>query len=370
MKIRAPIKILIGFLVLLGGGYYGWQLYARVTVDSIKFDPIKPARVNIVGIAAGSGYYIMVANHAAQLVQGTPGSFERPEGGSGDTDKKRVPIREMLAAMQGDADSLGQFIAVMNEMQETVEWPTERIIWDENDLRKAIDGDATLRSKLEKDINVRLDGTPLKQISLTAHENGIIVKTMVPCKVQVGAKVVDMQGPLFVPYRSRISKAVENELKEKAYNLEDVAGYYALETQKIEQKKTQKENVVENLRNIIDPSTNADLAEPAQKVLKSATVVLTDEFIVDASYRNYTSGRENMNDLTIQLNDEGRKRLWQYSRRMGQAQLLLIVDGVAIAAPRIAHELAQGELQITQLPDKILVEDAVRAIKEKTGVKN
>jgi hypothetical protein len=372
MKIRAPIKILIGFLAIVGGGYYGWQLYAGLTVDRLKFDPIKPARVNIVGIAADSGYRILVANHAAQLVRGGTESFENssgPEGGGDAAEKKRVPIREMLKALQGDSESLGQFIATMNEMQETVDWPTERIIWSEGDIKKAVGGDPVLRAKLEKDINVRLDGTPLKQISLTAHENGIMIKTMIPCKVQVGAQVVDMEGPLLVPYRSRVSKAIENALKEKAYDLTVLAGYYALENQKISEKKAQKEDVVASLKQIIDPETNAELARPAQQVLKSATVVITDEFISHASYRNYTSGRENLNDLTIELNDEGRKRLWQYSRRMGKAQLLLIVDGVAIAAPKISHELAQGELQITQMPDKILVEDAVNAINEKTGVK-
>lgn len=375
MKIRSSAKIAIGFLVIVAAGYFGWQLYAGMTVDRIKFDPIKPSRVNIVGIAADSGYRILVANHAAQLIRGGSTSFQSDTGfGSGGdaSEKKRVPIREMLQALQGDAEQLGQFIAIMNEMAETADWPTERIIWSESDLKKALDGDPELRTKLEKDINVDLKGNPLKQISLTAHENGIIVETLVPCKVQVGANVVDMQAPIQVPFRSRVSRGIEKELvkEEKAYDLTTLAGYYALATQRIADKSEQREDVAAALRNIIDPATNAELARPAQQVLKSATVVVTDAFITEASYRNYEAGGENLSDITIKLTEEGRKRLWQYSRRRVGSQLLLIVDGVAIAAPRIRHELAQGELQVTQMPDKVLVQDAVNAINDKSGAKS
>jgi hypothetical protein len=71
-----------------------------------------------------------------------------------------------------------------------------------------------------------------------------------------------------------------------------------------------------------------------------------------------------MHDLTVKLTPEGRDRLWQYSRGRVNSQLLLIVNGIAIAAPRIQHELAQGELTITQMPDEVLVRDAVEIINE------
>jgi hypothetical protein len=313
-----------------------------------------------------------VANQAAQLIRGGSEAFgpgnDGPES-SDATEKKRVPVREMLKAMEGDEAALGQFIAIMNDMQETEDWPTQHIVWKEADLKKALAGDPTLKSKLEADLNVHLDGTPLSKISLTSYENGIIVETSVPCQVEVGSKVVDMRGPIQVPYRPNVSKSIAKDLKEKSYDLTTLAGYYALEAQKIEQKTSQKENVEASLKQIIDPATNAELARPAQQVLKSATIVVTDQYIDSASFKNYDSGGENLNDMTIELNEEGRKRLWQYSRRRVGSQLLLIVNGVAIAAPRIRHELAQGELQISQLPDKILVQDAVDSINKKQGVK-
>ncbi len=373
MKIRSSIKIALGFGVIVSTGYFGWQLYAGMTIDKLTFGPIKPTRVNIVGIAADSGYRILVANHAAQLIRGGSESFQSnsgPETGGDPSEKKRVPMREMLMALQGDEKALGQFIAIMNEMQETTDWPTERIVWKESEIRQALNGDPILKEKLEKDVNVRLDGTPLKQISLTAHENGIIIETLVPCKVQVGANIVEMMGPIQVPYRSSLSKSIAKQLEEKSYDAEKLGAYYAVESQKINDGSSRKENVADSLKRIIDPATNAELARPAQQVLQSAMVVINDQLIDTASYRNYQVGRDNLNDITIELNNEGRKRLWQYSRKRVGSQLLLIVDGVAIAAPKISHELAQGELQITQMPDKILVEDAVAAINDKSGAKS
>ena len=374
MKIRSSTKIFLGFVAVVGGGYFGWQAFAGYSVDGIKFDPVKPAKVNIVGISADSGYRILVANQAAQLIRGNPGNFGPSSSGDEDasdaTEKKRVPIKEMLQALQGDAEALGQVVAVMNEMQETADWPSERIIWQEADIRKALAGDPALKSKLEKAINVGLDGSPLKQISMTAHENGIMIQANVPVKVQVGAETKELVGPILVPYRCQISKSIERQLKEKAYDLNTVAGYYALEAQKVADGTAKKEDVKANLERIIDPATNAELARPAEQVLKSATVVVTDGLIKKASFRSYEERGEKLNDLTIELTDEGRKRLWQYSRRRVGSQLLLIVDGVAIAAPRIRHELAQGELQITQMPDKVLVQDAVDAINKNPGVKS
>ena len=72
-------------------------------------------------------------------------------------------------------------------------------------------------------------------------------------------------------------------------------------------------------------------------------------------------------DLVLDLNDEGRDRLWKYSRNKVGTQLLLIVDGVAIAAPRVRHELAQKTVTITQMPDKALIQDAIDDIRTSTG---
>lgn len=370
MKIRSSAKIAIGFIVLFLAAYFGCSAYTSMTVMRIEFPPIKPDNVNIVGIEAGKGYRILVANQAAQLIQGGVETFDPSHSGPENEDvtsKKRVPMREMLQAMQGNEEALGQFISIMNDLQESEDWPTERIEWKDEDLRKAIAGDAKLKAKLEKDINMHLDGTPLGQVSMTAMENGIIVETKVPCKVQVGNAVKELKGSIRIPYRPRLVKAVELRLKNKAYEDQTVANYYADEGQRVLSGEVAKEDIGKSILDLLDGSHNAEYAGHAERVLQSAKVVCTSALIKHASFTSYEAGGQHLNDLTIELTDEGRKRLWQYSHNKVGSQLLLIVNGVAIAAPRIRHELAQGELVITQMPDKISVQDAVDAINGKSG---
>jgi preprotein translocase subunit SecD len=73
-----------------------------------------------------------------------------------------------------------------------------------------------------------------------------------------------------------------------------------------------------------------------------------------------------LHDLTINMTEEGRRRLWQYSKSRVGTQLLLIADGIAIAAPRIQHELAQGNLTITQMRDEVLLRDATDMLNKKS----
>jgi len=369
MKIRTSAKIAIGFIVLLLAGYFGCSAYTSLTVMRMQFPPIKPGHVSIVGIEAGKGYRILVANQAAQLIQGGHENFDNQSGPENEdvTSKKRVPIREMLQAMQGDEAALGQFIAIMNDIQETEEWPTERIEWQDEDLRKAIAGDPKLKAKLESDINMHLDGTPLDKVSVRAMQNGIIVETRIPCKVQVGDQVKELRGPIQIPYRPIMVKVVENRLKNRDYNEQTMANYYADEGQQVLAGKSRKEDIGKAILDLLDSKKNQEYAQVAERVLQSAKVVCTGDLITHASFENYEAGGQDLNDLTIELTDEGRNRLWQYSHNKVGSQLLLIVNGVAIAAPRIRHELAQGRLQITQMPDKISVQDAVDEINRKTG---
>ena len=67
-------------------------------------------------------------------------------------------------------------------------------------------------------------------------------------------------------------------------------------------------------------------------------------------------------DITINLTDEGRMRLWKYSVGRVESHLLLVADGIPIAAPIIRDELREGELTITQMEDEALVKDAVDAL--------
>ncbi|MBI1756268.1 MAG: hypothetical protein HYR64_04075, partial [Fimbriimonas ginsengisoli] len=124
-----------------------------------------------------------------------------------------------------------------------------------------------------------------------------------------------------------------------------------------------RENVRASLKALIAEDTLREYASPVEKLLSGMTVVVNEDQIEGVSYRKYTEEGRQFFDLTVKLASEGSDRLWKYSKGRVGSQLMLVVDGVAIAAPRISHELSQSDLTITQLPEQVLVDMTVDAIK-------
>src|SRR5689334_18042625 len=105
-KTRSSTKILIGFVLVVAGAYFGYGFVSGLMVDRMKFAPLAPGSVNLVGVDTRAGYYVIVANQVAQLVRGSMGEFKPGEHQeTDDSQKKRVPIREMLKSLQGDAEA-------------------------------------------------------------------------------------------------------------------------------------------------------------------------------------------------------------------------------------------------------------------------
>jgi len=369
MPMRKSTKIALGFALIAGGGYYGYQFISDQMIMNQKFVPLAPSDVNLVGVDTGAGYRIIVANYIAQLVE-TSGGFEGNDSDTGGATegaiKKRVPIREMLNTLKGDAKALGPFVMTLNEMNENDNWPTTRVMWKAEDLQKALDGDAALRKKLESDLNMRLDGTPLSTLNFNSLENGIVIDSPVRVTVNIEGKETEVVGRVLEPYRPRMIRAVEETYKEKGNVTREMqAGYYQQEAQRVLEDPSQRENIAESLKGRIAPKLAEDRAVAASKLLRSADIVVSDKFITGASYHTYKGpDGKPLSDLKIKLNDEGRRRVWQFSKKRVGDQLLLTVNGIPIAAPRIRHELAQSELTITQMQDRNLVEDAVNMINE------
>jgi hypothetical protein len=366
---RASTKIVIGFAALCAGSYFGYQAYAERELSGLKFSELTPGRVNLVGIDTDKGYKIRVANQMAQLVEGVDYDFASKGSGQEDaaegTGKRRIPIKELLDTLRGNEASLGRLVMIMNDRQENESWPPRRVYWEEADLRKALAGDKVLERKLVSDLNMELDGTPLPKLRIRSLEDGIIVRAKVPIQVSIKGVEKTLYGTIETPYKPRLMSTVEKSYEDKPNASEtDQIGYYVTESRAVIADPTKKENVRKALEAYLDKNKLAELKQRPEQILRSAKVVLNESFIPDATYttsKNADGGV--MHQLSIKLSDEGRKRLWQYSRKKVGTQLLLIVDGIAIAAPRIGHELSQGDLTITQLPDEVLVREAVAGIK-------
>ncbi|MGV3617585.1 MAG: SecDF P1 head subdomain-containing protein [Fimbriimonas sp.] len=369
MKTRSSTKIVVGFALLTALGYTGYHLAMRQAIASARFDPVIPGDVNLVGVDAGAGYKVIVANQMAQLVQASDefGGKESSEGGATEgAIKKRIPIREMLAVLRGDSEAVGTFVMTMNDMSEN-DLPPVAPVWKAEDLRKALDGDATLEAKLVRDLNMKLDGTPLTQLRIASLENGIVIDSPVFVTVNLKGKLTKVEGRVKEAYRPRLLKAVEVRYAEKSNLTREMqAGFYQEEAAQVLQGKADKENIRKSIESVISTRLASDRVRAAERVLKSATVVVNDSHITEAASREYDTSDGKRYDLTIRMSDEGSRRLWKYSSDKVGTQILLISDGVAIDAPRISHELRQGELTITQMRDRVLVEDAVRMLKKKS----
>jgi len=369
MKTRSSTRIVIGSALVLGISYGGYRVVLDRAIAGAHFDPVVPKAVNLLGIDTGSGYRIIVANQMAQLVQRSDNFGGNESGSEGATEgsiKKRIPMKEMLAVLRGDETALGSFTMTMNEMKEQ-DLPPTQVIWTAADIKKAIAGDPVLKKKLEDDLNVGLDGMPLSQVRPSSIENGIVVKSPVQVTVNLGGTLKTVVGQVLEPYKPRFILAVEKNYADKNYTRDMQRGYYVQEAKDVMARPEKREIVKDSLLDLVSDATAKRRAEPVERILKSATVVINDSQIEKASFRTYDTPDGKRSDLTIDLTDEGRKRLWKYSRDKVGTQLLLVADGVAIEAPHISHVLAEGELTITQMRDQSLVKDATEMINKHTA---
>ena len=369
MVLRHSTKIALGFVLITGGAYAAYQVISTKLALEENFSILTPGDVNVVGIDAGAGYRIIVANQMAQLVQASDNFSSNDTNDGGATEgaiKRRVPVREMLNTLKGDSKALGEFVMSLNDMKENDSWPPERVFWKAEDIQKALDGDKEMVAKLEHDLNMKLDGTPLRTLRIASMQNGIIVDSPVTVKVNLHGVVTPVVGRVFEPYRPRLMRAVEDRYKDKPDVTKEMQiGYYTEEASKVLSGETAKESVRDSLASRISKTLAEERAAAPTRVLKSATIVLNDALVKHASYHQYDTTRGKMFDLSVEVSDEGRRRLWKYSKERVGTQLLLVADGIPIAAPRIQHELAQDSLTITQMEDEVLVRDAVEMLNQK-----
>jgi hypothetical protein len=366
-RLRTSHKIVIGAIIFCAAIFYGYKFITEAMIMGKKFEPLQPSSVNLIGVDTAAGYRIIVANQVAQLVFGASGEFggERnyDENSSSSEKRKRIPIREMLEALQGDKEALGSFVMKLNDISDA-EFPAYPIVWTAEDIQKAIDGDAVLAKRLSEDLNVDLEGQPLETIKVRAIQEGILIDSPITVKISHGGVERQLSGRIREQYQPRFMSSLDKALSEKA-NLDNsvIRGYYLDAARKLQENPSDAEDVRSSLKSRISPSRLETLAKLPEQILNSITIIVNDTQISGASKKTYrTSDNKQWNDLLLNLNEDGRQRLWQYSKKHLGDQLLVVWDGIAIAAPRIATEIPFAEVTIKQIADEGLVEDAVEAI--------
>lgn len=369
-KLNPSVKIAILAALVTGGAYFGYQTYAQVTVDRLKFAPIPADDVAIVAVESGYGFRVLVANQMAQLAEvgssrGKNDEYEE-ESDVSTGNLKRLPIRELLKAHAGDSAALGTLISKMNDLDKDERLPTTHVVWTPENLSKALDGDAGLRTKLERDLNIQLDGTPLAGLSVNSIENGIVIPVPVHVKYKLDGTVRSMETPVLQWFLPTFSQTVMKRYEQEAdVTVQRITAYYIEEAQKVNSAERGKQDIASSLRAMMKPNENSDWSTRTGSLLSATHILANSSMIrgVRTEVVTADSGKQWLN-IHLDVSDEGRRRLWQFSRKKNKFQLMLVVNGIAIAAPTVREELAGSTVTISNVPNEDFIRDAVSTIEK------
>lgn len=365
MRIRSSVKVTLVTLGTVALGYAAWWGYNTWSLRNFVLTEITPGEVNLVAIDPGSGFRIIVANEVAQLAEIAGGGFDAPESDMMEiVSPRKLPIRETLQSLQGDERALGRLIMQLNDMGEDI--PPVYVVWTAEDIRRALDGDQELQNRLVQDIQINLDGTPLDTIDRRAFEMGIVLDLPVPVNVRVGAENKLLVGRVREPFQPSFVRSVLTRLEEEfEVTNEQFLGVFLEEVRALETGTQRRENVRDSLEARISEQRARDLAERPNRVLSNAEVVVNQQHLTGAKVEQVVGVNQAVRyNITVGLTNEGRMRLWKYSREYPGFQLLFIVNDVAVAAPRIQTALNQRSVTITQLSHERMVRSAVDAINQ------
>jgi len=372
---RIPGSVLFVFFVVLAiAAYYGGEwAYVRWFILPRKIEPLEPGKLNILGVDLRNER-IIVANGIAQLVRGGAGEFSAPtpeethdEGiGVSKSSETRIPIGALIGALKGDSESLSELVTILNNMEGEV-LPREDTIWKASDVLKAIEGDKKLRDELEKDLNTRLDGTPTNVLSKSAFHEGIHIEVSVRVNVPTVKGMKEVTGKVLVPYKTRLVARVMTR-KEIATKYDVPLTTYLKVYEMIweEMKKNgEVENVADSLERIVAEKNSERLSRPAEDLIKRSTVLVTEREITEAHSEETLDpdGEGSVYTVSFSLADEARLRLWQYTAQHPRSQLLLVVDGMAIAAPTVKGEMKYSTAAFTNITERELAELAVKTVR-------
>jgi hypothetical protein len=381
MKIRSSWKAAAVGVASIAAVVAAWTLYSEQKLKDFELTPIKPDQVNLIAIDPGKGFRVIVANKIAQLseVEGGGGLGEDRSG----SNLRRIPIRELMRTFEGDEEALGILIEKMNKIDPS-ELPREEYYWTEEELRLALSGeDDDFAIKLEEQIHVRLDGRPLGEINLDAIYSGIAITSKVPVEVNIAGERKTLYGPVRRHFESELAKQMQAKLEDTLDpSVAFITGQYLAVTLPLIEEPNRREDVRASLGRFVDSRGYQSLAASPQRILDSANVIINSTHIESAELKERVAGRNKVWEIKITLTEEGRMRLWKYSRErlkqnyvdraLGKKssewfQVMLIVNGVAIQAPVFTSELAERSFTITQMQDGTVAADSVESINRYVG---
>jgi hypothetical protein len=367
-KIRTGIWFVIAVAAVIGLWYGGNELYTRLVILPRDYPRLQPGRVSLIGFSV-PGYHIVVSNGIARLQVGSASTFVKPlrESAAGTS----IPMRGLVGTLRFDPDSAVELVRALNDISYEIE-PLPDRIWTKDRIHRAVAEVGEERKKLEYDLATRLDGRGVERVSWDRLTTGIWIEVPVPLRVPSAKGFEIVTAKVLIPFRTRLSMATENNLKRllaRGRLSEDlrpepqtIAGVYneALDAT----EKNGFEDVAASLLGQFSATATTRMAGPAQKVLGEVEVLVTEETIVGAEMEAVPreDGKGDFYSILLRVAQESRDRLWQYTYRHPASQLLLVSNGVAIAAPVVRHEIKYSTVEITGIAEQQLAEEALAFI--------
>ncbi len=365
MKWRGGTRFAIAMLVILGTAYgINWLISEIVPPKDLP--PIPPSETALLGVKL-KGEKIIVMNGIAHLVFGGGSEYGvSPEKELDTATGRKIPIKALVGTLRGEEERATELVEALAKIEREI-IPPDEIIWDKAEIEKALAGDPKLRPKLERQLNTTLEGKPTPFIIPNYLHSGIFIRLPVPITIPMpyGGKTVTAH-PLLA-YRTRLAVRTLNHriIVEKAFPTNaDWEGAYH-EAWKQIQEEGSPENVAEALQSLISERKIRSLAKPVEDLLSRVTVLITEEHITGTGKKQVRNpeGKGFWYTITLNLNEEGRNRLWRYTHENPGCQLLFVVNGVAIAAPFVKQEMKYSTAEITNIADEDLVEEALRYLR-------
>lgn len=366
-RLRGATRIAVYFVAIAGIGYLVWNFGVCGYVASRHYPNQVPGRVDLVALDPSAGFKVFIEEGEVQLIQTGAQGFQASDSNlglaGGGSKKLYLPLRALLGALQGHQKALSRFVMEVNELGPDDHWPIRRIVWKAEDIQKALNGDPQLMKKLETQLNMTMSGKPMPFLNTVALENGIIVDTPCPIQIKVGDQTKTIVARVERPFRPDFLKEVLQDYSRHGDPTKDQrAIYYANWLAKFKQGKVTSQNIGAVLESMITPDSVSDYAKKAEKILKATHVILTNRQIENASDTSQDINGDKLYTLNLNLTNNGRMRLWKYSIQHPGGTLLLVSDGIAIAAPTVNHQLMWRQVSVSQMSDPQIVSDAVQKI--------
>lgn len=375
-KARTGTWFAVAVAVGLGLWFGGNELYTRLVILPRDLPLLQPGTVSLIGMKV-PGYHIVVSNGVARLEIGEAGTFANPSNPGGSGGGLVIPIKGLIGALQFDAEKAVELVTALNSIRYDME-PLEDRIWKREDLLAALESPGALRNRLEYDLATRLDGKGVERVNWDRLTTGIWVEMPVDIVVPSQDGTRTITAIVRLAYKSRLASAAEANLqryyerpfvnRELTPSPQTIEGVYTEALELAEQQGF--EDVSTNLRRLVSGEHAAKLAEPVNKLLSEVAVLVTDETITDASLKDYPDGEGGkLYSLILEVTQDSRDRLWQYTYRLPGSQLLLVSNGVAIAAPAVQHQMKYSTVEIVGIAEQKLATEALGFI-ESSATRN